>query len=117
VTKAARLVTSERLKNAGADMNRAKTYDQELSEKLRNPKFAQTYLMGLMEGEDGLSIEEALRHAVKRMGVKEFSESTGIPHSNIQEFLKKKRRPKPETLNLYLKPFHLKAKLIVEKAS
>lgn len=98
-------------------MNRAKSYDQELSEKLLDPKFAQSFLMGLIEGEDGLSIEDALRHTIKRMGVKEFSDATGIPHSNIQEFLKKKRNPKPETLNLYLKPFNLKAKLVVEKAS
>jgi len=98
-------------------MNRTKSYDQELSEKLSDPKFAQAFLMGLMEGEDGLTIEDALRHAIKRMGVKEFSQSVGVPHSNIQEFLKKKRRPKPETLDLYLKPFRLKIKLIVEKAS
>ena len=98
-------------------MNRAKSYDQELSEKLGDSKFAQAFLIGLMEGEDGLTVEDALRHTIKRMGVKEFSQSVGVPHSNIQEFLKKKRQPKPETLNQYLKPFRLRVKLVLEKAS
>lgn len=98
-------------------MNRSKSYDQELSEKLRNPKFAQNFLLTLMEGEDGLSVEEALKHAIQRMGIKEFSEISGIPSSNIVDFLKDRRRPKPETLDLYLQPFRLKIKIELEKVA
>ena len=98
-------------------MNRSKSYDQELSEKLKNPHFAQNFLLTLMEGEDGLSVEEALKHAIERMGVKEFSEASGIPSPNIVDFLKDRRRPKPETLDLYLHPFHLRIKIELEKVA
>lgn len=98
-------------------MNRSKSYDQELSEKLKNPKFAQNFLLTLMEGEDGLSVEDALKHAIQRMGIKEFSEVSNIPSPNIVDFLKDRRRPKPETLDLYLHPFRLKIKIELEKVA
>ncbi|HBQ21591.1 MAG: hypothetical protein A2Z91_02450 [Deltaproteobacteria bacterium GWA2_38_16] len=98
-------------------MNRSKSYDHRLSEKMRNPKFAQNFFITLMEGEEGLSVEEALKHAIQRMGVKEFSEVSGIPSPNIVDFLKDRRRPKPETLDLYLYPFRLKIKIELEKVA
>ena len=98
-------------------MNRSKTYDKELSKKLRNPLFAQNFLLSLMEGEDGLSVEEALKHTIERMGVKEFSEISDIPSSNIVDFLKNRRQPKRDTLDLYLKPFNLRIKLELEKVA
>ena len=67
--------------------------------------------------EDGLNVEEALRHTIQRMGVKEFSEVSGIPSPNIVDFLKDRRRPKPETLDLYLHPFHLRIKMDLEKVA
>jgi hypothetical protein len=98
-------------------MNRNKSYNQELSEKLKNHRFAQGYLLALMEGEEGLEVEEALRHTIERMGIKEFAELADIPNSNVVEFLKGKRKLKPETLDSYLSPFHLRTRLILEKAS
>src|SRR4051812_48372636 len=80
-TRVHRRVILKQPKNIGAFMNRASSYDEDLSAKLQDPKFAQSFLMGLMEGEEGLSIEDALRHTIKRMGVKEFSEATGVAHS------------------------------------
>ena len=70
-----------------------------------------------MEGKDGLSVEEALRHTIQRMGIKEFSDVSGIPSSNIVDFLNDRRRPKPETLDRYLRPFSLKIKLELEKVA
>jgi hypothetical protein len=70
-----------------------------------------------MEDEDGLSVEAALKHTIERMGVKEFSEISGIPSSNIVDFLKDRRRPKRDTLDLYLKPFNLRVKLELEKVA
>ncbi len=98
-------------------MNRAKRYDQILSEKLRSIRFAQGFICSLMEGEDGLSAEDALRHTIQRMGVKEFSELAKVPPPNVQEFLKGIRKLKPDTLDIYLKPFGLKTKIVFEKAS
>jgi hypothetical protein len=98
-------------------MNRNKSYDQELSEKLRNHRFAQGFILALMEGEEGLEVEDALRHTIERMGIKEFSEIADIPGSNVTEFVKGKRKLKPETLDSYLSPFHLRTRIILEKAS
>jgi hypothetical protein len=51
------------------------------------------------------------------MGVTEFSDISGVPRPNVQQFLKGKRKLKTETLNVYLKPFGLKIKITVEKAA
>jgi hypothetical protein len=98
-------------------MKRGKSYDEELSQKLRNTKFAQNYILALMEGDDGLSVEGALKHIIERMGIKEFVQIAKVPQPNVSEFLKGKRKLKPETLNDYLKPFKLKAVLILKEAS
>ena len=98
-------------------MNRNKSYNQELSKKLKNPRFAQGFILTLMEGEEGLNVEDALRHTIERIGIKEFSELADIPGPNITEFVKGKRKLKPETLDSYLSPFHLRTRLVLEKAS
>jgi len=98
-------------------MKRGKSYDQELSKKLKNSKYAQTFIRALMEGDDGLSAEAALRHTIERMGFKEFVQLAKVPQPNVSEFVHGKRKLKPETLNAYLKPFKLRAKLALEEAS
>jgi predicted transcriptional regulator len=96
-------------------MRRSDSFDELLSKELKNPKYAQGYFLELIKGDDGLSLETALKETVKSMGIKEFSEVSKIPPSNIVDFIKDRRTPKPETLNQYLKPFRLKIKLTVEK--
>jgi DNA-binding phage protein len=98
-------------------MYRAGAYDEMISKKMQNKRYAQGYLMTLMEGEDGLSVEESLKQTIRRMGVTEFSQAAKVPRPNVQEFLKGKRKLKNETLNIYLKPFGLKIKITVEKAA
>jgi hypothetical protein len=98
-------------------MNRSKSYDEELSHKLKNKKFSQAYIVALMAGDEGLSVEDALRHTIVRMGIKEFVQLAKVPQPNVSEFIRGKRKLKPETLNEYLKPFNLKVKIILEKAS
>ena len=98
-------------------MKRGKSYDEELSHKLRGIKFAQAYIRALMDGDEGLSVEAALKHTIERMGIKEFVQLANVPQPNVSEFLKGKRKLKEETLNVYLKPFRLKAKLVLEEAS
>ena len=98
-------------------MRRTKSFNQELSEKLRRSRFAQAFLASLMEAEDGLSSEGALRQTIEIMGIKEFSKLAKIPTSRVHEFLKSKRKLKPESLDVLLKPFKLRTKIIFEKAS
>lgn len=100
-------------------MARNSSYDEDTARSLRSGgvKGVQQYLLTLIEGEDGLSLDVALNMTIKRMGIKEFCEMTEIPMPNVMEFLKGKRKPKPETLEKYLKPFGLKVRIVAEKAS
>ena len=98
-------------------MKRLKTFDQLVSDVLKTPKAVQTYLLGLMDGDDGLSAEQALKIVISRMGVKEFSEMTKLQAQNVSAFARGKRKIKTETLETYLKPFGLRARVIFEKAS
>ena len=98
-------------------MKRSSSYDEDLAKELQSAIAVQSYLLGLTEGEDGLALDEALQHTIKRMGIKEFCNMTKIPMPNVMEFIKGKRKPKPETLEKYLKPFKLRPRIIAEKAS
>jgi DNA-binding phage protein len=98
-------------------MRRNSSFDAYLSQQLENIKFAQGYLLNLIEGEEGLSLEEALRVTIRQMGVKEFCERTQMRKQNVNDFLSEKRNLKRETLDAFLKPFGLRTRVIVEKAS
>jgi hypothetical protein len=99
-------------------MRRNKSYNADLAKALqKNPKAVQAFLLGLTEGEDGLELDAALQLTIKRMGIKEFCQMTHVPMPNVMEFLNGKRKLKPETLDKYLRPFGLRARLALEKAS
>ncbi|MDZ4677938.1 MAG: hypothetical protein SGI74_10585 [Oligoflexia bacterium] len=98
-------------------MNRSRSFDPDISKALLDPETAQSFLLGLMEGEEGLNLEKALKHTISKMGVKEFAKFAKVDADNVVHFLKGRRKPKPETLDTYLKPFRLKSKLVAEKAS
>lgn len=98
-------------------MNRTESFDEYISRHMKNIEFAQSYFLGLIEGKEHYTIEEALKMCIQSWGIKEFSHKSKVPASNIVDFIKGRRKLKPETLNQYLKPFKLKVKLTVEKAS
>lgn len=104
-------------------MRRTRNYNEDLSNQLRDPEFAKEFILELMEGDGGLSLEEALRHTIEVMGIKEFCKFaksrrvSSLHESNVVDFLKGKRTPKPETLNNYLKPWKLKAELTLSSAA
>lgn len=99
-------------------MYRNKSFQERLRDELQDPESAREYLLACMEGtgdNDELGVEDALRQVIKHMGIKEFCEITKVQMPNIIDFLNGRRNPKPETLNVYLKPFGLKIKLTVER--
>jgi hypothetical protein len=98
-------------------VRRTNSYDEDLSKRLRNPKYAREFILGMMDGSDGLSVEDALRHTIQRMGIKEFAELVKMPSPNIVAFIKGRRHHKSATLDHLLKPFKLRTKLILESAS
>lgn len=97
-------------------MPRTESYNEEVSKKLKNPKYAQNFIEGLMEGDEGLSAEDAIRHTIEIMGIKEFAKLAKIETPRVVEFTKKKRNFKPETIDLLLRPFRMRTKMILERA-
>ncbi len=98
-------------------MKRSSSFDAYLSKQLEDIAFAQGYVLDLMEGEDGLSLEDALRITIRQMGVKEFCERAEMRKQNVNDFLNETRKLKRETLDAFLKPFGLRTRIVAEKAS
>lgn len=98
-------------------MYRNKSFDELVAENLRRPEAGQTFLLALMEDEDGLSLEDALRQTIRSMGIKEYCARAKLSMPNVVRFLGSKKRLKPETLDIYLKPFRLKSAVIAVKAA
>ena len=99
-------------------MYRSNSYDEKLSQKLKNPEFAQEYLLALVDDEEEpMSIEDALRQAILKMGTTDFAELVDDNKANVDKFLKGKRVLKEETLNRYLEPFGLRVKKALEKVA
>ncbi len=96
-------------------MRRHSTYDEDVAKELTNSKFASHFFLALMEGEDGMSLMDALKHTIYRMGVKEFSKKAKLHPKSVSRMLASHALPKVETLNQYLKPFGLKIGLVPER--
>ena len=92
-------------------MYRSKSYDEELSERLQDRKYARGFLLTLMEGEDGLSLEEALKVTIERMGIKEFSKLSKIASPNVVRMVKGRVQPTLPTFDRFLAVFGLKAEI------
>lgn len=64
--------------------SKSKPYDKLIAEHMRDQEFAKGVVLHSLECGD--SIEEALRLAIRSMGIKEFAEKSGIPIQNVSEF-------------------------------
>ena len=93
------------------------SYDELLAKKLKNPEFSKGFLQSLMQDGDGFSLLDALKHTIRRMGIKEFSQISGIPEKSISRMLNSESTPKLETLEKYCAPFGLKVSLVLENAA
>ena len=95
-------------------MYRHGSYDKYLASKLQDQEFARGFLLSLMEGDDGFALLEALKHTIRRMGVKEFAAVSGIPAKSVSRMLNNARMPRLETLNRYCAPFGLRVCLTLK---
>lgn len=98
-------------------MKRSESYNEKISNKLRNPAYAREYLKALMEGPEGLEPQDALRDMIEVMGITEFAKLAKVPKSRVIDFTKDKRTFKPSTLDLLIKPFKLRTRLIFVPAA
>lgn len=92
---------------------RSDSYDEYIATRMQDTKFARGSLLSLINEFD-VSLEDALRETIPKMGIKEFSEKAGIPLQNVSDFVRGKRKLKLETYDKYLAVFKLKTKLTVE---
>jgi hypothetical protein len=99
-------------------MYRNNAYDEDLAIEMQDSEFAQQYLLNLIEDEEEpMSVEDALRMAIPRMGVAEFSRMIKKSKTDVDKFLRGERNLKPETMNEYLVPFKLRVKVSLEKVA
>jgi len=98
-------------------MYRNGSFNEDLSRELQDPDFAQGFILDLMEGDEGLSLAKALKTTIESMGVKEFCDLSGMSKQNVNDFIQGRRNLKRETMDAFLKPFHLRTRIVVEKAS
>ena len=98
-------------------MYRNKSFNELLSKELKDPEVAKEYLLASIEGEDGLSLTDALFNLILAMGTKEFSELVDMKSQNISRLVTSGAIPKVETYNRMLAPFNLQVKINVEKVA
>jgi transcriptional regulator with XRE-family HTH domain len=97
-------------------MNRPRSFEQKLSQRLQNPRLARSFLLTLTEGQNGLSPEEALKQTIHRMGVNEYAKLSGIAAASISRMLNGRVTPTRETLDRYFAAFGMRTKYVIEKA-
>ncbi|MBP9673587.1 MAG: hypothetical protein KBD63_00680 [Bacteriovoracaceae bacterium] len=100
--------------HTGVNMYRANSYNEDFSRIMQNMKARQGYLLELMNHEDPMSLEEALRFTISRLGLTEFAKLAHEKKQNVETFVSGKRKLKQSTLDKYLLPFGLKVVLKVE---
>lgn len=94
---------------------RSKSYDKKLAEKMRDPELARELVIHAVEAGD--SIEEALIIAITSMGIKEFSDKSGIKMQNVSQFVQGKRAFGYKTLTKCLAVFDLKFTVTRDKVA
>ena len=67
-------------------MKRSSYWREELADEFENIGFRREYFLSLIE-EEQLDVKEALKRAVKAMGVKEFAAVVEMPPSNVSRTL------------------------------
>ena len=94
--------------------NRHKDFNKLVASKFKNRKFAQAYIMNLINGE-GMGLEEAFRTTIISMGLQNFSDKAGVSVQYVSDFVNKRRKFTTKSIDKYLhKVFRLKIKISVE---
>jgi len=93
---------------------RSRDWNEGLGDDLQDPEFARQFLTAAVE--DGVPLRIALAKVIRATGVKEFSQSIGMPSPNVLRAINAKHNPTQETLERLLKPFGLRIGLAQIKA-
>ena len=94
--------------------NRNKSYDKVLAQKFKKSEYARGYLMNIIKREK-LSVDEALRETIKAMGLKYFSNKSGLAIQAVSDFVAERQNWSMDKLSTHIENvFKLKVKLSVE---
>ena len=94
---------------------RSKSYNEMVAEKMRDPDFARGLVLHSLESGD--SVQEALRLAIRSMGIKEFCDRSGLPLQSVSSFAQSKKIFGHKRLNQCLAVFGLKFTVTRDKAA
>lgn len=72
---------------------RSESFDEFIVEKMQNPEFAKQTLLTSIE-EFNESVEDALKYSIELMGIKEFSDLSGVRVQNVSDFIKGRKNLK-----------------------
>ena len=94
--------------------NRHKSYDKVLAQKFKKLKYAQLYLINIIKKEKQ-PVEEALRETIKAMGLKNFSDKSGLSIQAISDFVAKRQKWSMDKISKHIKVvLKLKVKLSLD---
>lgn len=95
--------------------NRHESYNEEIAKKFQSPKYAQEYLFNTFNHGE-CSIDEAVRTSIKAMGLKSFSDKSGLSIQAVSDFVSKRQKWSTDKLIKIIDlVFKLKVKLSFEK--
>ena len=94
---------------------RSKSYNEMIAEKMRDPEFARGVVLHSVEFGD--SVEEALQLAIRSMGIKEFSDRSGLPLQSVSSFVQNRKKFGYKRLTQCLAVFGLKFTVTRDKAA
>ena len=90
--------------------SKSKPYDKLIAEHMRDQEFAKGVVLHSLECGD--SIEEALRLAIRSMGIKEFANKSGISTQRVSAFVAGQRSLELNNLVNGLSVFGLKLSVV-----
>ena len=97
--------------------NRHKDFDKLVAGKFKNKKFAQAYIVNLVN-EEGMSLEEALRETIVSMGLLAFANKAGVSIQYVSDFVAKRKKLSTDTITKYLhKVFYLNVTMNLKTAN
>lgn len=96
--------------------NRNKDYNKILAKKFENMEYARGYLMNIVKREK-LPIEDALCETIKAMGLKKFSDKSGLSIQAVSDFVNRRQKWSLDKISYHIKDvFNLKLKVSLEQA-
>ena len=84
---------------------RSVSWDETLSEKLKDMKFAKGFILALLD--ERMSLQEALGRTIRSYGIKEFCSLANLEIATVQRAINVNHNPTKETLEGLLEPFGL----------